>query len=140
MTKLYAYAIAGLLAVIGLGGLVWWGQEGHQKAQEALEKAEAVQGQLDASNEALRLYKKAEALNEKVSKDRAQTSDKLAVVKQQRTKALHDALQVSPDWASTTIPDGVWNSIGPGQAAPADQAPTSSGAGAGLPSSPPAAK
>lgn len=110
MKYLYLAALAVFLAVAA------WGWQGHQKARQAVQKAEAIATQLEASNEALRALKRAEAIRNETLKAHASELKRLRAEAVKRQKDLDDALKAAPEWSDTPLPPGVLCAANPGLA------------------------
>jgi hypothetical protein len=116
-----AYLLLALAVLVA--GLGAWGYVGHASAKH--EKALAADLRVQVAGLA-QAVKESEAERKRIAKVSRELTMRLkaqaARVAVQK-KALNEAIQASPDWAATPVPDSVWDALGvrspdPGAAQP----------------------
>lgn len=132
MTKLYLIVGAIVLALVAGAG--WKLHRALQKGLQAQNDLVLVRGQLRDANDALEAVKSALERSEKTSLARQKLANQRLLEAQAAQKALHAALQASPEWAGTPVPDGVRRALDPSYSDGVDSAPGAAhGANPGAP-------
>lgn len=113
LTKLL-YGIAALVLAIALAvvGVQTYRLSGATRtAQAALKRAETAEGSLASLQAVLAARTKSDKLAQDALADRARRAEEQAVKAKKEANDLRKALDASPGWADSPIPDGVRSAL-----------------------------
>lgn len=114
--KIRLVLLAVLISATALG--VAWGQRGYRMAADAARDRDAIATQLRDANASLASMRAAEKRRQELEAKRVDTTAQQTARATQTRKDLNHATETSPEWASTPVPDSVWDAILTGPYAP----------------------
>ena len=114
--KIRLVLLAVLISAAALG--VAWGQRGYRMAADAARDRDAIATQLRDANASLASMRAAEKRRQELEAKRVDTTAQQTARATQTRKDLNHATETSPEWASTPVPDSVWDAILTGPYAP----------------------